>query len=96
MRVIAKYYTRISFKRLCSLLDLPIELVEKRLSDLVVTGSVYAKIDRPSGVISFSKPRKSEEVLNDWSHNISELLNLLEKTCHLIQRENMVFESKTL
>jgi 26S proteasome regulatory subunit N5 len=67
-----------------------------RLSDLVVNGSVYAKIDRPSGVINFSKPKKPEETLNDWSQNISELLNLLEKTCHLIQRENMVFESKSL
>ena len=64
------------------------------MSDLVVNGSISAKIDRPAGVISFSKPKEPVEILNGWKNNISDLLNLIEKTCHLIQRENMVQQAK--
>merc|ERR1712137_798864 len=63
---------------------------EKRLSDLVVNGSVYARIDRPAGIINFTKPSEPMDTLNDWRGNVNSLLNLIEQTCHLIQRENMV------
>ena len=33
---------------------------------------------------------QANEMLNDWSGNIGELLDKLEKTCHLIHKENMV------
>jgi len=94
LRVIASYYKRITTERLCHLLDLSPDVAEQRLSDLVVNGSIYAKIDRPGGIIQFSKPKAPVEHLNDWKNNISDLLNLIEKTCHLIQRETMVHEAK--
>ena len=53
--VVAKYYTRISIKRLAELLDLPAAEAEKQLSDLVVSKAVCAKVDRPSGLIQFGK-----------------------------------------
>ena len=88
--MISKYYSRIEFTRLCGLLELPGPDVEKRLSDLVSTGTVYARIDRPRGVISFQAPQEPSDLLNDWGHNVGSLLDVVEKTCHLIQRENMV------
>eukprot|EP00011_Vannellida_sp_DIVA3-517-6-12_P015157 CAMPEP_0114636500 /NCGR_PEP_ID=MMETSP0168-20121206/17019_1 /TAXON_ID=95228 ORGANISM="Vannella sp., Strain DIVA3 517/6/12" /NCGR_SAMPLE_ID=MMETSP0168 /ASSEMBLY_ACC=CAM_ASM_000044 /LENGTH=450 /DNA_ID=CAMNT_0001848217 /DNA_START=151 /DNA_END=1499 /DNA_ORIENTATION=- len=88
--VISKYYSRIEFSRLCGLLELPAADVEKRLSDLVSTGTVYARIDRPKGIVSFLKPQEPSDLLNDWGRNVSSLLDVVEKTCHLIQRENMV------
>merc|ERR1712137_861553 len=63
IRVIATYYKRINTSRLEQLLDLPREVVEKRLADLVVSGSVYAKIDRPAGIIQFNKPKSPVERL---------------------------------
>jgi 26S proteasome regulatory subunit N5 len=32
----------------------------------------------------------AEETLSDWGSDISELLHLVEKTCHLINKENML------
>lgn len=90
IRVISRYYQRISASRFAELLSLTPEEAELRLSDLVAAGSTYAKVDRPKGIISFTKPKEATESLNDWSRNVSDLLNLLEKTCHLIHRENMV------
>jgi 26S proteasome regulatory subunit N5 len=57
---------------------------------LVGAGSIYAKIDRPANIISFQKPQSPEELLTNWSSDISELLRLVETTCHLINKENMI------
>jgi len=51
---------------------------------------VFAKIDRPNGVVNFIKAQDSADILNEWSADISSLLKLMDKTCHLIQRETMV------
>ncbi|KAF2773902.1 hypothetical protein EJ03DRAFT_323262 [Teratosphaeria nubilosa] len=90
VRVVAKYYTRITFPRLTSLLDLPPQETEKYISDLVVSKTIYARIDRPAGVVSFEKKRDANEVLNEWSGNMKSLLGLLERIDHLITKEEMM------
>jgi PCI domain len=47
--VLCKYYSRVRFSRLAQLLDLSEADAESRLSDMVVSGAVHAKIDRPAG-----------------------------------------------
>lgn len=90
VRVIAKYYTRIQFKRLTELLDLSEDETEKYISDLVVSKTIYAKIDRPARLVSFKKPTDADDVLNDWSGNMKSLLGLLERIDHLITKEEMM------
>ncbi|KAH0004274.1 PCI-domain-containing protein, partial [Aureobasidium melanogenum] len=90
VRVIAKYYTRIHFKRLTELLDLSEEETEKYISDLVVSKTIYAKIDRPARLVSFEKRRDADEVLNEWSGNMKSLLGHLERIDHLITKEEMM------
>lgn len=90
VRVVAKYYTRIHFKRLTELLDLSEEETEKYISDLVVSKTIYAKIDRPARLVSFEKKRDADEVLNEWSGNMKSLLGLLERIDHLITKEEMM------
>lgn len=90
IRVISKYYSRITEKRLASLLDLDIPETEKHLSKLVVSNSVYARINRLSGIVVFRKAQTPSDTLNQWSSDVESLLKIVENTCHLIQRENMV------
>ncbi|KAJ2804276.1 proteasome regulatory particle subunit [Coemansia guatemalensis] len=90
VRVIAKYYSRATITRLTELLDLAADDVEAFLSKAVVAGTIYARIDRPSGVVSFSKPRDGEEQLNGWASDVGKLLGLVEKTTHLISKEEIV------
>jgi len=90
IRVISIYYGRISYNRISQLLDLPAIEAEKFISDLVTGKSIFAKIDRPKGIISFNKRKDPNEFLNEWSSNVSNLLDLVENTCHLIHRENMI------
>ncbi len=63
---------------------------EELLSNLVVSKTIYAKIDRPAGIISFVAPQDPNGILNDWADNIHSLLNLIVKTNHLITKEEMV------
>ncbi|KAM3525061.1 hypothetical protein NHJ13051_004201 [Beauveria bassiana] len=90
VRVVAKYYTRIQMGRLTTLLDLTEDETEKYISELVTLKTVYARIDRPARIVSFSKPRDADDVLNEWSHNMKSLLGLLERIDHLITKEEMM------
>ncbi|KAF5312350.1 hypothetical protein D9619_002908 [Psilocybe cf. subviscida] len=80
IRVVAQYYTRITLTRLTSLLDLTPKQTEQTLARLVVSGTIWAKIDRPSGVVNFRSKRNAEDVMNDWSSDMQKLLGLVEKT----------------
>ncbi|KAK8123250.1 26S proteasome non-ATPase regulatory subunit 12 [Apiospora sp. TS-2023a] len=90
VRVVAKYYTRIGMERLTQLLDLTVEETEKYISELVCSKTVYARIDRPAQIVDFAKPRDVDDVLNEWSHNMKDLLGLLERVDHLITKEEMM------
>lgn len=79
IRVIAEYYSRISLKRLTDLLVLDTDQTEEILSRLVVSGMVWARIDRPAGVVNFRQKRGAEDVMNDWSSDMSKMLGLVEK-----------------
>jgi len=80
LRVVARYYTRISITRLMNLLDLMREQAEETLSRLVVNKMVWARIDRPTGVVSFRSERNAEDIMNDWSFDMQRLLGLVEKS----------------
>ena len=51
---------------------------------------LYIRINRPAGIVCFEKPHSAESTLSEWAGGISDLLSLMETTCHLINRENMV------
>ncbi|KAG6832519.1 hypothetical protein H0H92_000148 [Tricholoma furcatifolium] len=80
IRVVAQYYTRITLTRLTSLLDLTPKETEDTLARLVVSGTIWARIDRPAGIVSFTNKRSAEDVMNDWSSDMQKLLSLVEKT----------------
>ncbi|GLB35964.1 putative motif in proteasome subunits, Int-6, Nip-1 and TRIP-15 [Lyophyllum shimeji] len=80
IRVVAEYYTRITLTRLTSLLDLTPKQTEETLARLVVSGTIWARIDRPAGIVDFRKKRSAEDVMNDWSSDMQKLLGLAEKT----------------
>ncbi|KAL1412904.1 proteasome regulatory particle subunit [Vanrija albida] len=93
IRVIAAYYSRITLTRLTELLDLPALTTERTLCKLVTDKTVYARIDRPAGIVSFQRPRKTNEVLNVWSTDVGKMLSLVEKTSHLVSKEYAMHEA---
>ncbi|KNZ60315.1 hypothetical protein VP01_1571g2 [Puccinia sorghi] len=91
IRAVSKYYTRLSMQRLSELLDLSMGESEATLAKLVSSKTVFAKIDRPSGIVRFHSAdepcSRGEGVLNEWNNDVGKLLGLVEKTVHLIQKE---------
>jgi len=80
VRVVAQYYTRITLARLTVLLDLTSQQTEETLARLVVSHTIWARIDRPAGIVNFRNKRGAEDVMNDWSSDMQKLLGLVEKT----------------
>jgi len=90
IRIVSKYYKTITLERFSKLLDLDVPETEKQLCKLVTQKVIYAKINRPEGIVSFRKTKTPEQRLNDWGGDIKSLLNVVEKATHFIQRENMI------
>ena len=90
IRIMATYYTKISLKRMAELLALSEAEAEDFLSTMVVKKSVEAKTDRLDGIVDFTKHQDPNDMLNSWSHSISELLSMVMKTTHLVNKEEMV------
>lgn len=61
------------------------------LSNLVVSKIIWAKVDRLVGLVNFTAHKDPNEVLNDWSKNIDALMQLVCKTNHLINKEEMIY-----
>lgn len=80
-------------QRLTELLDLPLLTTERTLCKLVTDKSVYARIDRPAGIVDFRKKRNVNDVLNAWSGDVSKMLDLVEKTNHLVSKEYAMHEA---
>jgi hypothetical protein len=76
--------------RLTDLLDLPANEAESTLCKLVSDKTVHAKIDRPAGLVNFTPKKGADELLNEWSGDLGKMLNLIEKTGHLINKVRFV------
>jgi 26S proteasome regulatory subunit N5 len=95
IKVISDYYEQIHMKRLCELIGLTEKEAEAELSELVVSKFIHAKMDRPAGTIKFGQKQTYTDRLNDWSGSISKMLDLVENSCHLIQKEQMVHAARS-
>ncbi|GMF02671.1 unnamed protein product [[Candida] boidinii] len=91
LRIISKYYSTITLDRLTELLQLTQSEVETNITKLVNEGIIFAKINRPLRVVSFVAHKSENELLNDWSNNINELLDNIETIEHLINKEEMMY-----
>lgn len=94
IKVISDYYEEIHSKRLCELIGLSEKEAEAELSELVCSKFVFAKIDRPAGTIKFGQKATYTDHLNGWSDSIAKMLDLVENSCHLIQKEQMVHAAR--
>ena len=57
---------------------------------MVVNKRIAAKINRMQGIVVFQKAKQTNDVLNEWNYDIRSMLDKVEQTCHLINREKVV------
>lgn len=92
LRVIEKYYTQIRLDRLSKLILVNVDRAELEIADMVVNKRIIAKINRLDGIVKFGKKEFVNDTLNNWNHDIKTLLSKIDTTCHLINREKVVYE----
>lgn len=89
--MIEKYYSRIGLERLSQLVGVSVERAENEIGDMVVNKRILAKINRLAGVVVFQQRHKfTNETLDTWNHDIKTVLDKIEQTCHLINREKVI------
>lgn len=86
----ARYYTKITLTRMAELLDLPVVETEACLCNLVETGVINARTDRPAGVVRFTGTQEPAALLDAWAASLSKLMSLVNHTTHLIHQEEML------
>eukprot|EP01107_Rhizomastix_libera_P007701 TRINITY_DN22714_c0_g1_i1.p1 TRINITY_DN22714_c0_g1~~TRINITY_DN22714_c0_g1_i1.p1 ORF type:complete len:452 (+),score=103.07 TRINITY_DN22714_c0_g1_i1:6-1361(+) len=91
VRVIAKFYTRITMKRLSELLDLSESEAETYVSRLVVSKDITARIDRPAGCVTLGTRSGPAQTIDRWADDVSSLVLLVEDATHLIRSEYASF-----
>jgi 26S proteasome regulatory subunit N5 len=90
IRIISKFYSQIHTQRLATLLHLDPATAETFVSKMVSSKTIAAKIDRIDNIITFKQQvPENVDILNNWTHDIVDLLNLVEKSNHLINKERM-------
>lgn len=93
IRVIEKYYSRITLARMSQLVGVSVERAENELGDMVVNKRIAAKINRLAGIVVFSKRKQfTNEKLNGWNYDLKVTLDKIEQTCHLINREKVIHQ----
>ena len=91
LRVIAKYYSKIRISTLSKLIGVQDDRAEAEIGDMVVNKRIQAKINRLAWEVTFKKQNQgANEKLGDWNSDIKSLLDKVEQTCHLINREKIV------
>lgn len=91
LRVIEKYYSKINISTLSRLIGVPEDRAEAEIGDMVVNKRIQAKINRLAWQVTFKKKNQDANgMLGDWNSDIKTLLDKVEQTCHLINREKVV------
>lgn len=88
--VVAKYYSRIHIADLADLVGLSAQRTEEFMMELVQTKSLYAKIDRIEGLVVFQRTRNPTEVVSHWNEGVQKMVELVERTSHLVVKERMM------
>eukprot|EP01071_Lankesteria_metandrocarpae_P003264 Lankesteria_metandrocarpae@DN2859_c0_g1_i2.p1 len=94
VRTLAGCYHQIRLGRLAELLAVDLEEAESIAADMVITGLLEAKIDRPSQLVWFGGRLDVDARLNDWSKDLSQVLDLIEDSCQHIEKQRMIHAAR--
>ncbi len=73
------------------LIGVPEDRAEAESGDMVVNKRINAKINRLAWQVTFKKKNQGTNgKLGDWNSDTKLLLDKVEQTCHLINREKII------
>lgn len=93
--IFCKFYNQVFLKRISELLKIDVEEVEQEICDMVMNKFIYAKINRIKGTVSFRPKQTFERKSDSLNNDLTKMLETLERTCHLIHKENLKYGIKS-
>ena len=89
--IFSKFFSKVYLKRISEMTSVSIEEIESELADMVVNNYIYAKINRIENIVNFQKKIEHHDVLDELNYDLRKMLEGLEQTCHLINKEYLKY-----
>ena len=89
--IYSKFFSKIHLKRISEMTNVSIDEIEIELADMVINNYVYAKINRIENIVNFQKKMEHHDVLDELNYDLRKMLEGLEQTCHLINKEYLKY-----
>lgn len=90
IRIIALYYRQIRLERMAKLINQSRDETERHVSELVNVKMIYAKIDRPQGIVVFREAQNPMDLMENWTSSIQDLLQKIDNVSHQVHRELVI------
>ena len=89
--IFSKFFSKVYLNRISEMTSVSIEEIESELADMVVNNYIYAKINRIENIVNFQKKMEHHDVLDELNYDLRKMLEGLEQTCHLINKEYLKY-----
>jgi len=92
--IFQKYFSQVKLIRISDMIAIDIKEVEQELADMCINQYIYAKINRINLTVNFKPKQDAADKLNDMNADLNKMLEVIETTCHLIDKENLKYDIK--
>jgi len=92
--IFQKYFSQVKLQRISEMIAIDVNEVEQELADMCINKHIYAKINRINLTANFKPKQDAADKLNDMNSDLSKMLEVIETTCHLIDKENLKYDIK--
>ena len=89
-----KFFAKIHIKRISEMTLVSNDEIETELADMVVNNYIFARINRIEKIVNFRKKTDYHNDLDDFNYDMNNMLNKIEETCHLINKEYLKYGIK--
>ena len=92
--IFKKYFSQVKLQRISEMIAIEVNEVEQELADMCINKHICAKINRINLTVNFKPKQEAADKLNDMNFDLGKMLEVIETTCHLIDKENLKFDIK--
>jgi 26S proteasome regulatory subunit N5 len=93
--IFQKFFSNMNLSRISKMTNVQQTEVESELAEMVINHYIFAKINRTTGTIAFRQKLDGNGKLANVGLDLTKMLKTLEKTCHLIHKENLKYDIKS-
>lgn len=86
-----KFFSKMNLGKISAMTSINIDEIESEISDMVINGYIFAKINRIEKTVNFRKKTDHHDVLNELTYDLEKMLKGVETTCHLINKEYLKY-----